>query len=262
MIRFLFALLCLSSLASAQIELSHSMRKTLVGATNPEVLEGGRILIEGDSQVAESPAALIKVASVEGVRVVAFLGANEVDLIAVDVITDQASKIVTERFLLIGEGVYKVRAFSTKNKAWDRSQEITIGKPTPKPPKPDPDPPKPDPTPPPTPVPNDYNVGTIALKTAPSDPIQAKTIAGWYRIGSAKLYGQGGLADIETIKREIDQQFASKQCKDQAACMQWDVWKKSVGQAVLAEQGKRKTFTRQDWFASMNEIATALEAVK
>jgi hypothetical protein len=260
MIRFLLAFLCLSSIASAQIELSYSMRKTLVGATNPEVLEGGRILIEGDSQVAESPAALIKVASVEGVRVMAFRGPDEIDLIAVDVATDAASKIVTERFLLIGEGEYRVKAFSTKNKAWDRSQEITIGKPTPKPPKPD-DPPKPDPKPDVV-VPNDYNVGAVALKNAPSDSVQAKAIAGWYRIGSAKLYGQGGLADIEQIKREIDQQFASKQCRDQATCMQWDVWKKAVGQAVVAEQVKRKTFTRQDWFQAMNEIATALESVR
>ena len=261
MIRFLVAFLCFSSIASAQIELSHSMRKTLVGATNPEVLEGGRILIEGDSQVAESPAALIKVASVEGVRVIAMLGASIVDLISVDVAIDDASKITTKRYLLVGEGEYTITAISRANESWDRTAKITIGKPTPKPPKPD-DPPKPDPKPDPTPVPNDYNVGSVALKNAPSDPLQAKTIAGWYRIGSAKLYGQGGLADIEQIKREIDQQFASKQCKDQATCQQWDLWKKAVGQAVVAEQVKRKTFTRQDWFAAMNEIATALEAVK
>ncbi len=262
MIRFLLAFLYLTSLASAQIELSHSMRKTLVGATNPEVLEGGRILIDDDSKVAESPAALIKVASTEGVRVIAMLGSTIVDLIAVDTSIDQPSKITTKRYLLVGEGEYTITAISRANESWDRTSRIVIGKPTPKPPKPDPDPPKPDPIPPPSPVPNEYNVGNIALKTAPSDPNQAKTIAGWYRIASAKLFGQGGLADIEQIKREIDQQFASKQCRDQATCMQWDVWKKSIGQAILAEQSKRKTFSRQDWFSAMNEIATALEAVK
>jgi hypothetical protein len=259
-IRFLIAFLCLSSLASAQIELSHSMRKTLVGATNPEVLEGGRILIEDDSKVAESPAALIKVASVDGVRVIAMLGSSVVDLIAVDTSIDQPSKITTKRYLLVGEGEYTITALSRTNESWDRTARITIGKPTPKPPKPD-DPPKPDPKPDVV-VPNDYNVGAIALKNAPIDTVQAKTIAGWYRIGSAKLYGQGGLADIEAIKRELDQKFATKQCKDQATCQQWDAWKKAVGQAIVAEQVKRKTFTRQDWFASMNEIATALEAVK
>jgi hypothetical protein len=142
MIRFLVAFLCLSSIAPAQIELSHSMRKTLVGATNPEVLEGGRILIEGDSQVAESPAALIKVASVEGVRVIAMLGSSIVDLIPVDIATDDASKITTKRYLLVGEGEYTITAISRANEAWDRTAKITIGKPTPKPPKPD-DPPLP-----------------------------------------------------------------------------------------------------------------------
>ena len=145
MIRFLVAFLCFSSIASAQIELSHSMRKTLVGATNPEVLEGGRILIEGDSQVAESPAALIKVASVEGVRVFAMLGNAAVDLIAVDVATDDTSKIVTKRYLLVGEGEYTIHAISRANDAWDRTAKITIGKPTPKPPKPDDPPLPPDP---------------------------------------------------------------------------------------------------------------------
>jgi hypothetical protein len=246
-------------MATAQIDLSHSMRKTLVGATNPEVLEGGRILIEDDSQVAESPAALIRVASKDGVRVVAMLGVNRVDLITVDEKLDDVSKIITKRYLLVGEGEYTLMAISRSNESWDRTEKITIGKVKPKP-DPIPDPPKPDPIPPTPPVPNDYNVGAIAFKQAPSDPAMAKTIASWYRIGSAKLYGQGGLADIEAIKREVDSQFTSKQCKDQATCQQWEAWKRAVGQAVVAEQTKRKMFTRQDWFQVMNEIATALES--
>lgn len=149
MIRFLIAFLCLSSLGSAQIDLTYSMRKTLVGATNPEVLEGGRILIEDDSKVAESPAALIKVASVDGVRIVAMIGSTVIELIKVDTATDEASKITTKRYLLVGEGEYTITALSRSNETWDRTERITIGKPTPTPPKP----PTPNPDDPPVPQP-------------------------------------------------------------------------------------------------------------
>lgn len=264
LLAILLALAFLPCQSFGQIDLTYTNKKTLVGATVPEVLEGGRILVGDDSQVAESMAALIKVASTHGVRLIAMKGGDDIELIAVgEESKDATSGIITKRYLLIGEGEYSIKALSRFNDSWDVSSRIIVGKPKPIPPKPDPtpDPPKPDPTPIP-PVKNDYNVGAIAFKTAPVDQAMAKQIAGWYRIGASQLYGIGGLNDINRIKANIDKQFASKQCKDQATCMQWDKWKTAVASAFVDEQTKRKVFTREDWFAAMVEVAEGLEAVK
>jgi hypothetical protein len=153
-------------------------------------------------------------------------------------------------FLLFGEGEYLVEAISLNH---DRSLKVVIGSsptPTPNPPKPDVD------------VPNEYNVGSVAYSKAPSDAAMAKQIAGYYRLNAGKLFGQGGLADIQTILNQITKDFESKQCKDQATCEKWSEWKVSVGAALNAEQTKRKTFTRQDWYAALTEVAQALEVVK
>ncbi len=244
--------------ALAQIELTYKKQLTIVGATSPEILQGGRILAEDDSKISISSVAVLRVSSTDGVRLIAQRAFREfAELIPLGSTTDGESKIVTSRYLLVGEGRYTIDAISRTNDAWDRSVTIDIGTITPPPLPPPPLPP------PPIDIPNEYNVGTIAYTTAPSnDAVMAKQIAGWYRIGASKLFGGGGLADIQTIRDQIHAQFTGKQCKDKATCEQWERWRVAVSAAIVAEQVQRKTFTRQDWYTALIEVATALESRK
>jgi len=258
MIRFALALLFVlpSSLGLAQIELSFVAAKTIVGATNPELLPGGRILMEGDSAPAVSEVAIIRVACVERVRLRAQKSIKEhAELILISESTDVVSKIVTARYLLAGEGSYVIDAISF---SFDRSIDVSIG------PDPKPDP-KPEPKPDPEPnidVSNVYHVGQVAYTSAPSDAVTAKTIAKIYAVNADKLFGIGGIADIQIVLKLIDVQFTTKQCTSKEACEKWDVWKREVSSAILKEQTNRGQFTRQDWYSALNEIAKALEAVK
>ena len=130
-------LLFFCSVASAQIELSYEIRKSLVGATNPEILPGGRILIDADSKTSVSDLAVIKVASSEGVRLLVQKdGKDFVGLQAYKSNVDPDSKITTSMYLLIGEGSYNVYGLSRVNETWDRKMPVLIGPPQP-PPKPD-----------------------------------------------------------------------------------------------------------------------------
>ena len=141
--RFLLALLMLTSLGSAQIELSYEIRKSLVGATNAEILPGGRQLIDADSRISVSDLAVVKVASSEGVRII--VQQDGKDFVGLEVYKsniDAESKISTSWYLLIGEGTYDVHAISRTHEAWDRSMSVTIG---PAPPDPEPKPPEPKP---------------------------------------------------------------------------------------------------------------------
>ena len=234
-----FFLLC--SQVFGQIELSYTPAKSLVGATNPRVV-GDRILIGDDSKPQISSVAIVKVKASESFRIKARKTLFE---------TSELIPLNENEFLLFGEGEYLVEAISLNH---ERSLKVTIGSsPTPNPPNP----PKPD-----VEVPNEYNVGSVAYSKAPSDAAMAKQIAGYYRMNAGKLFGQGGLADIQTILNQITKDFESKQCRDQATCEKWSEWKIAVGAALNAEQTKRKTFTRQDWYAALTEVAEALEVVK
>ena len=233
-----FFLLC--SQVSGQIELSYTPARSLVGATNPRIV-GDRILIGDDSKPQISSVAIVKVKASESFRIKARKTLFE---------TSELIALNENEFLLFGEGEHLVEAISLNH---DRSLKVVIGSS----PTPAPDPPKPD-----VEVPNEYNVGSVAYSKAPSDAAVAKQIAGYYRVNAAKLFGQGGLADIQTILNQITKDFESKQCRDQATCEKWSAWKVSVGAALNAEQTKRKTFTRQDWYAALTEVAQALEVVK
>lgn len=148
--RFLLVFLMLTSLGSAQIELSYEIRKSLVGATNAELLPGGRQLIDADSRISVSDLAVVKVASSEGVRIIVQQGGK--DFVGLEVYkssVDADSKISTSWYLLIGGGTYDVHAISRTNEAWDRKLQVTIG---PAPPVPDPEPKPPVPPGPPGPL--------------------------------------------------------------------------------------------------------------
>lgn len=243
----LFISFCSS--AFGQIDLSYSMAKSLVGTTAPRII-GDRIIIGEDSQPRVSTVAVIKVKSDERYKLKARKTLFE---------TAELVALTDTEYLLAGDGDYLVEATSVDS---DASLRIVIGgspSPTPNPP------PEPIPTPTPTPKPdvaNDYNVGLVSIQTAPKDPANAKQIANWYRVGAAKLFGQGGLSDIQTILQSIEKDFAAKSCTDRATCEQWTKWKAAVSTALQAEQTKRRTFTRQDWYSAMIEIAASLEAIK
>jgi hypothetical protein len=238
--------LLLSSQCLAQIDLSFLPAKSLVGATSPRVV-GDRILIGEDSNPQVSSVAIIKVKSSEAFRIKARKSLFE---------ESELVPLSDNEYLLIGEGEYLVEANSLNH---ERSLKVIVGsspQPTPTP-TPKPDPPKPDVT-----VPNEYNVGLIAYSKAPSDAAMARQIAGYYRINAGKLFGQGGLADIQSVLNQITKEFDSKQCRDQATCQKWAEWKVAVSKALNAEQDKRKIFSRQDWYSALLEVAQALESVK
>ncbi len=239
-----------------QIEMSYVLAKSMVGATAPEIVAGGRILMDADSKVSESLVAVIRVSSNERVRLKAMKSLKEFgELLPLSQTTIDGQMVA--KYLLAGEGVYVIDSMSA---SWDRTLDVTIGKdPDPRPPIPPPDPIPPKPI---IDVPNEYNVGQISYKTAPKDAETANKIATWYRVGASKLFGQGGLSDIATIRKQIDTQFSQKTCKDQATCEQWGRWNKAVSDALVAEQVKRKTFTRQDFYAALVEVATSLEVQK
>lgn len=168
-------------------------------------------------------------------------------------------------FLLTGApGDYVVEAVGFDPDLGIRRRTIVVkiaGSPFPVPPTPEPGPgPGPGPGPIP-PVPNDYNVGSVAFQYRPADPALSKQIASWYRQGADKLYGQGGVgvSDILSVGNEIDRKFASKQCSSQEICQQWTTWQAELRRAMIAEQARRGYFTREDWFKAFNEVANALE---
>ncbi len=193
MIRFALALLFVlpSSFGLAQIELSYSKQKTLVGATNPELLPGGRILMDEDSAPAVSVVAVIKVASTERVRLKASKAFRSyTELIPLSESTDAESKIITSKYMLAGEGSYVVDAISF---SWDRTIDVVIGS-DPKPPTP-PNPPAP-PTPtPPGPV-TSFRVILVKESGATLNAEQT-AIAGSKAVRdylTAKTTAEGGLA--------------------------------------------------------------------
>jgi hypothetical protein len=239
-----FFFFCGQSLA--QIELSYTAAKSLVGATTPRIV-GDRILIGDDSKPQISPVAVLKVKSSEKFRIKARKSLFE---------TAELIALSEDEFLLFGDGEYLVEAISLNH---ERSLKVVVGGGSVDPDPPKPIPPKPDPVPD---VANDYNVGVVALTKAPNDVVIAKQLAASYRINAGKLFGQGGLSDIQAILNQIAKDFSAKQCKDQATCQQWEAWRSAVQTALSAEQVRRKTFTRQDWYACLNEISNALEAVK
>lgn len=172
-------------------------------------------------------------------------------------ITDMPSLLGSETdYTLTGSGTYLVIAVNPASR--ERSAlVVTIGGPSPGP--------GPDPTPVPPPKPdvvidNSYNVGSIAYAKAPKEPTVAKTIAMLYRKNAIRLYGdtsQGiGLATIQEIDIDIAKQFDALRLSPQ-----WVDWKVAVNAAQTAEQTRRRTFTRDDWYAFFTEIIKALEKV-
>ncbi len=250
----IFLLLCSSCFG--QIDMTYIKAKSLIGVTSPKVV-GDRILVGEDSRPSVATVAIITVKS----------DAKFVRLVARKSIFEKGSleKISDTEWLLSGSGRFIVEATSfDPDKGIDENAiEVTLDQAPPPGPDPKPEPePDPEPTPNPTPVPNEYNVGKVSLQNAPKDQPMAMQIANMYRSSASKLWGQGALADIVSINKDLDKQFAAKKCTDQAVCQQWDKWKKAVSDAMVAEQKRRGTFTRQDWFSALNEVASGLEAVR
>jgi len=109
----------------AQIELTYTAAKSLVGATAPEII-GDRIIIGDDSKPQISAVAIIKVASSEKVRLKARKSLREsAELVKLSEVTDEKSKITTAKYMLAGEGSYLVEAMTV---SWDRSIDVEVGK--------------------------------------------------------------------------------------------------------------------------------------
>jgi hypothetical protein len=251
-IKILAMLLLIQSAALGQLRIEYSTVKVLAGLVDARQIDN-KILIGEASEPKTSQAALIVVETQSKfVKVKARKSLFE---------SAEISKLSATEYLLVGVGKYavEVTTFDPELGIDDAAIEVFLGDPQPPIPPPDPKPPVPPPTP--INVPNEYNVGATSYSNAPKDEETASKIAGWYRIGASKLFGGGGLADIGTILRQIDKQFTEKTCRDRETCEKWDRWKLAVSAALTAEQTKRKTFSRQDWYTALVEVATSLEAV-
>lgn len=260
MIRFLFASIVLCSVCQAEIVATVTQAKAITGLVGQRAA-GDVTLIDASSKPVIQSVTLVKITTpAKFVDVVARRFVVESGVVKIESAT--VKEIGTREYLLVGSGVYGVEivAFDPVSGIDRKMVEVRIDESKPDP-KPDPEP---EPKPIPDVVPNDYNVGKIAFANAPAnDAAMAKQIASWYRVGASKLFGGGGnLADIGRIRDEIGKQFTNKQCKDKATCEQWDKWKAAVSDALVKEQVKRNTFTKQDWFTALVEVASALEAIK
>jgi len=245
-----FAVLSIVSACSfGQVEVVK--KKSLIGVTRPEIV-GDRIFVGEDSNPTVADVAVVFVDPAYKFSLVKIRRDGE---------RVEAEKLSDGRLILVGKGKYTIDAtlFDPEKGIFNNEYSVELGGTSPKPPKPD------DPIPPPAPVddvPNEYNVGKISLKNAPSDTVLAKQIAGQYESAANLLVGLGGFATVETAIAGLDRQFELKQCRDAETCQKWAAWKSSVVAAMRAEQVRRGNFTRQDWFAMLNEVAAGLRAVK
>ena len=247
---FVTALMLICDLASAQVETQVVRKKALLGVTNP-VVQGNRILVGEDSNVAVSDVVIVDIKTAyKFTRIKAKQNGQRVE----------PEQVADNSYLFAGAGQYvlEITVFDPEKGIDDKEITFTIGG------KPSPPGPTPEPTPPPDPsvVPNEYGVGLVAFENAPSDTANAKAWAGMYRAKAGQLFGEGGLASIDRILADINTTIGNRQCSDQAKCEQWGVWKTKLDAALKAEQSKRGSFTRQDWYGALTEIATALEAKK
>jgi hypothetical protein len=246
---FVTATLLLCSLAQAQVETQLTRKKALLGVTNP-VVQGNRILVGDDSNVAVSDVVLLDIRTeYKFSRLRARQNGNRIE----------PEKIGDSSYLFAGAGSYvvEVTVFDPEKGIDDAEVSFTIGG-NPKPPEPEPEP---EPDPKPDVVPNDYNLGQLTYDETPADAANATKFAKLYRDGAGKLFGVGGnLASIDRILGDINTAIAGRQCADLAKCEQWGKWKTKLDAALKAEQTRRGSFSRQDWFEALNEVATALEA--
>jgi hypothetical protein len=237
--------------AFGQIEISWKPTRIVTSSQSVQTLDDKSILVPDDAKLVEQRVAAIKVVTAaKFVKVSARKSLFE--------FADLIKRSETEWFLA-GTGKYlvEVTTFDPERGIEEKRIEIVIGAN----PDPIPDPPKPDPIPvPPKPdVSNVYNVGQVSYVNAPKNAAEANAMSAWYRVGASKLFGaNGSVSDIESILKEIDKQFAAKQPKDPG----WEKWRTVVAEAMKSEQLKRKTFSRQDWYSCLIEIAASLEAVK
>jgi hypothetical protein len=249
-----FLLLFLASSAFGQVETTVTRKKALLGVTNPQV-QGNRILVGDDSNVSVSDVVLLEVKSdYKFQRVKARQNGNRVE----------PEKLADNVYLFAGAGAYvvEVTVFDPDKGIDDAEIKFDIGG-KPKPPTPDPTPdPEPEPEPKPDIVPNDYGVGLLTYQLAPADAPNAVKFAKAYRDGAGKLFGVNGLATIDKILADIGATVAGRQCSDLTKCEAWGTWKVKLDEAMKAQQAKRGSFSREDWFKALTEVATALEARK
>ncbi len=241
-------LLCLASSAFGQVETTVTRKKALLGVTNPQV-QGSRILVGDDSNVSVSDVVLLEVKSdYKFQRVKARVSGNRVE----------PEKLGENVYLFAGSGKYEIEitCFDPDRGIDDAEIAFDIGiKPTPPtPPQPTPPEPKPEV------VPNDYGVGQLTYDMAPADAANASKFAKAYRDGAGKLFGVGGLATIDKILADIQAAVAGRQCSDLTKCEAWGTWKTKLDAAIKAEQTRRGSFSREDWYKALTEVATALEA--
>jgi len=114
-------------------------------------------------------------------------------------------------------------------------------------------------------VPNNYGVGQVAFDNAPADPKGLKQFATWYKEAGQYLYGTNGTIKVIANASEPNSVFGwmaevmdAYPCPNPEICAQWKSWREKVNQAFIASQ-KARQYTRDDWFAAFNEVATALE---
>lgn len=231
--------------------------RVITGLTRPQITDGTTVRDYGTDPIRILPSVDLVIKSeykahfLKARRIVLINNQEFISAGAVD-----AKRITDTLYTLAGDGKYRIEIYATDPGLSFSETDIVIG------PAPQPDP-GPDPEPIPVPVPNDYNLGKIAYSAAPSDPVLAKQIAALYRYAAKRIVARDAPgATIEVALAEVNTKFAARQCRDAATCEKWADWKRQLDAALIAEQQRRRLFTLQNWYQALDEIATALEAVK
>jgi len=136
---------------------------------------------------------------------------------------------------------------------------------------PGPGPNPPGPVPPNDDVPNKYALGAAAYKNAPREAAAVREYARIYREAADFLYGKPTAKKIcvstdpdyadpaKSVLAWVVQQQNNVQSSNKAG---WDKWRQVMSDALRESQIKQKQYTREDWFAALNEISKGLEAIK
>jgi hypothetical protein len=101
----------------------------------------------------------------------------------------------------------------------------------------------------------------LTFTETPDDTANATKFAAAYRAAAGQLFGTSGtLRSIDKILADLQATVAGRQCADLTKCEQWGKWKTKLDAAMKAEQSRRGSFSRDDWFKALTEVAVALEA--
>lgn len=157
---------------------------------------------------------------------------------------DKFKKVNPTTWVATESGRYRVRAYAVNKTTYGiESQKITIdvegGEA-------------------PADVDNRYGVGAVAYSAAIATPMELKAAAKVYREAANSLFGTPVIRTVSpatnsnSVFRFIQTEIGRLNNQD------WKQWRVELDRAFYLSQTNRQ-FSRQDWYAALNEVAEALE---